>query len=194
MRRTTELHLAGVEVARGVAACLVVFYHAARHVAQDIGVLPFGRLSQFGHAGVDFFFVLSGFIICFVHAGDIGRPDRTGHYLTRRTTRIYPIYWVVLGVTLALLALGSRAVVPSPGKILADFLLLPIGTPTLGIAWTLQYEMAFYAIFLVLILHRLAGLLLLAAWATFVLAKLAGLGPTCAGRSFRHRRPIVIAT
>jgi len=63
----------GIEAARGVAACMVVFYHAARHIQQDTGASVLWGMSQFGHAGVDFFFVLSGFIIYWVHSKDIGQ-------------------------------------------------------------------------------------------------------------------------
>ncbi len=73
---------------------------------EGFGPFPASGLFAFGHAGVDFFFVLSGFIILHVHAGDIGRPVRLGHYLQRRFTRVYPFYWVVF--LLALLAMGLR--------------------------------------------------------------------------------------
>ena len=57
---------------------------------------------QFGHAGVDLFFVISGFIILFVHYDDIGRPERVGRYLGRRLSRIMPAYWVALTFTIVL--------------------------------------------------------------------------------------------
>src|SRR3984885_1419086 len=83
--------LEGVEAGRGVAALLVVLYHAALHVEGDVpGSAVLWGLPHFGHAGVDFFFVLSGFIISFVHRKDVGRPDRLGHYLERRFTRVFP--------------------------------------------------------------------------------------------------------
>ena len=59
--------LTSIEAARGIAAVMVVFYHAARHLKADYNVMPWEGIAQFGHAGVDFFFVLSGFIIFFVH-------------------------------------------------------------------------------------------------------------------------------
>jgi exopolysaccharide production protein ExoZ len=82
--------LEGVEAARGVAALLVVLYHAALHVEGDVpGSAVLWGLPHFGHAGVDFFFVLSGFIISFVHRRDLGRPDRLGHYLERPRLSAY---------------------------------------------------------------------------------------------------------
>jgi len=61
---------------------------------------------QFGHAGVDLFFVISGFIILFVHYDDIGRPERLGRYVGRRLSRILPTYWVAL-VLIVVLSLGG---------------------------------------------------------------------------------------
>jgi len=176
-----RVRLVGVEVARGVAACLVVFYHAARHIAKDTGGLPFGPISQFGHAGVDFFFVLSGFIILFVHADDIGRPSRFAHYVLRRVTRIYPVYWVMLAVTLAIAAYSAHQNLPSATKMLGDVFLLPNGATIIGVAWTLQLEMLFYAIFLFMILHRTVGVSMLLGWAGWTLLGYVGQLPSGLG-------------
>jgi exopolysaccharide production protein ExoZ len=65
-------------MARGVAALMVVFYHTTRSLSlpQYLGYIPLNNVFGFGHAGVDFFFVLSGFIITRTHTVDIGRPHR----------------------------------------------------------------------------------------------------------------------
>src|SRR3984885_5081439 len=56
-----RVRLEGVEAGRGVAALLVVLYHAALHVEGNVpGSAVLWGLPHFGHAGVDFFFVLSG--------------------------------------------------------------------------------------------------------------------------------------
>jgi peptidoglycan/LPS O-acetylase OafA/YrhL len=96
-RSGSQGKLSGVQTARGVAALTVVLYHATRALSlpQYLGYIPFGNSLGFGHAGVDFFFVLSGFIIMHAHTADIGRPERLYRYMWRRVTRIYPIYWVV---------------------------------------------------------------------------------------------------
>ena len=92
--------LDGVQAARGAAALLVVLYHCGRMLSlpQYVGRIPLGNVFEFGHAGVDFFFVLSGFIIMHVHRGDLGRPGRFGRYAWRRATRIVPMYWVVTAI------------------------------------------------------------------------------------------------
>jgi len=173
---TAKHKLQGIEAARGVAAALVVVYHAARHLdANGLGLPWAAGLERFGHAGVDFFFVLSGFIILFAHWGDVGRPDALPRYAERRCTRIFPLYWPVFAVSLALAVLGSRALRPDAGSLLANFLLLPTAEqPILGVAWTLQHEMLFYALFAVLLVSRPLGLALLVLWVAWVLSVAGG--------------------
>ena len=176
--------LASLEAGRGVAALLVVTVHAWDHVIQAYPWFPFGALFAFGHAGVDFFFVLSGFVIMHVHARDIGQPDRLAHYAERRLTRIYPFYWATLALTVLATAAGSRPI-PQASAVVASLLLLPVAAePIISVAWTLQNEMLFYAIFAVLILNRRAGTLVLAAWFAALLGcTLAGLAlPSVGGK------------
>ena len=78
MRPNPAGKLIGVQAARGIAALFVVLYHTGRMLSleQYVGRDPWGGLFHFGHAGVDFFFVLSGFIIYYVHHKDIGTIGR----------------------------------------------------------------------------------------------------------------------
>jgi peptidoglycan/LPS O-acetylase OafA/YrhL len=109
-----------------------------------------------GPAGVSFFFVLSGFIICRVHAEDFGHPERLRAYLGKRIRRIYPTYWIVFFAVygLALATPSLRDTVPHDIPTLArSLLLLPqdvavvggTGAPVIVVAWSLQYEIVFYA-------------------------------------------------
>ncbi len=163
--------LAGIEAGRGIAATSVVLYHAVRHLNKIHPAPLLTQAFQFGHAGVDFFFVISGFIILHVHAGDIGRPARLGHYAGRRFTRVFPTYWVALALTV-LLGLASRQhPFPSAAELARSILLLPShAPPLLGIAWTLQYEIVFYLVFGVLILSRAAGITLCVLWLAWIAA------------------------
>ena len=88
------VRLLSVEAARGAAAVLVLLVHSSAMLAAPkyFGEMPFYGLFKFGHAGVDFFFVLSGFIIFHVHRTDLGNPARLGKYLARRFVRIFPTY------------------------------------------------------------------------------------------------------
>ena len=160
----TADRLTGIEASRGVAAGLVIVYHVARHLDKASGAPLLRSLLQFGHAGVDFFFVISGFIILFVHYDDVGQPARLSRYAKRRFTRLAPTYWVALALTLLLTFAGHNAM-PSLVEIAWSASLLPSDQEmVLGVAWTLRYEVLFYALFCVLILNRAAGLAIMAIW------------------------------
>ena len=90
--------MVSLEAARALAAIVVVLLHAANlmNVPHFSGKVGMDGIFDFGYVGVDFFFVLSGFIITYVHFGDIGKPLTIARYLWRRFSRIYPIYWFVL--------------------------------------------------------------------------------------------------
>ena len=166
--------LDGVQAARGGAAVLVLLYHCGHMLSlpQYVGHVPLGDVFEFGHAGVDFFFVLSGFIITYVHRADLGRPERLPRYAWRRLTRIMPMYWIV-----SLLALGLALDTPekiahlAPGHVVASFLLVPHARdPLLGVGWTLEHEMLFYLAFGIAVVWRRLGPPLMALGAALVIA------------------------
>ncbi len=157
---------------------MVVLYHCARHVNQEVPVPALTSFVQFGHAGVDLFFVLSGFIILFVHEHDIGCPRRALHYAERRASRVMPTYWVALAVTLGMMTAGGHHLPGLGGLIMAVTLLPSDKPPILGVAWTLQFELMFYFFFAVLICNARVGWLLLAAWTTAMVAATGLLAPT----------------
>ncbi len=65
MKSAGEPSLEGLQILRGIAALLIVVYHASSFVALPgtYNVSLLGGLFSAGHLGVDIFFVLSGFII-----------------------------------------------------------------------------------------------------------------------------------
>jgi peptidoglycan/LPS O-acetylase OafA/YrhL len=158
-----------IEAARGLAALAVVVFHA-NAAAAHIGARTFDWLS-IGEHGVDFFFVLSGFIIFFVHHGDIGRPECSREYLMKRAVRLFPILWlVVAGWAILRTALGQAPPLQALGT---SLLLYPsMAEPMPSIVWTLRHEALFYLAFLALILSRKAGILLFGLWAAGTLVQL----------------------
>jgi exopolysaccharide production protein ExoZ len=173
MEQDTRLKFGGIEAARGIAAVLVAAYHGSRLVAQPryAGVIPAGGMFGDFDKGVDFFFVLSGFLITWVHWNDIGRRSRLRHYLRRRFIRIYPIYWVALLFPLAGSALHVReSAEPLTWDLVVSSIFLLPGKqhPVLGVAWTLVYEVLFYCAFACAILTGRRP----AAWAAAVWAAL----------------------
>jgi exopolysaccharide production protein ExoZ len=164
--------ISGLQVGRAVAAVLVLLCHSEYAAQAYLGSTLTHGFFNFGKSGVDFFFVLSGFIMWRVHSRDIGRPERLRVYVTKRIWRIYPAYWAVL-----ILLLIAYSVVPGARpftdlrQIAASFALIPYSEGfILEIAWTLSYEIAFYIVLGVAIWSMRAGALIASAWLAISLA------------------------
>jgi exopolysaccharide production protein ExoZ len=156
--------LAWIELGRGLAAIAVLLSHSSyAGVPHPIS----GYLFYGGELGVAFFFVLSGFIITYIHADDIGIPTAAVNFAWRRFIRIFPTYWLVLAIALLLTQFvgneAYRADVTS-GFLIKQIFILPGGRLFIPQAWSLRHELLFYAIFMVAILNVRVGLLLGLAW------------------------------
>ncbi|HEX4505423.1 MAG TPA: acyltransferase [Alphaproteobacteria bacterium] len=164
-----------LEMVRALAALSVVFFHTQIIFTGRTGIVPFGGVFGAGSRGVDLFFVLSGFIIAYIHAGDLGRPGRVGHYFYSRFVRIYPSVWITTLLALAVYLVGfggpDKADKLQPWSIAASFLLLPQhGDALVNVTWSLKYEIFFYLLFALAILRRGVGLWLILLWQAAVLA------------------------
>ena len=110
----------------------------------SIGVVAFhtGRATMLGQAGVDVFFVISGFIMWMVTIKPVG----PGQFLWHRVVRVVPLYWIA---TLIMAAFrGSSA--PDTVKSLLFWPYRDAGDqvwPVLVQGWTLNFEMFFYLLF-----------------------------------------------
>ena len=136
-----------VQVFRGAAALLVVLFHATSIDKSYLQHEFLGDIFMFGYGGVDFFFVLSGFVIVLAHGRDVGHADRLGPYLARRFVRIYPVYWIV-AIMLAPLYVGAPHDAAGSVALLRAILLLnPNDNPIVGVAWSLTHEVLFYGMF-----------------------------------------------
>ena len=143
-----------VQALRGLACLLVVLYHAAD--AWGAGQAPPRTADAIwpnGAAGVDLFFVISGFVMALTGAGFAGSAG-AWRFTLRRLRRLVPLYWLMTGVKLAiLLAVARPAALPSLWHSAASLLFIPSREaagavrPVLGVGWTLQFEMLFYLLF-----------------------------------------------
>ena len=170
-----------LQYGRGIAALLVVLFHADGMTLDYLGEYGFAGAFRAGHSGVEFFFLLSGFIIYNVHRTDIGAP-KVGNYLMKRAIRVLPMFWMTiipLGLVMLLIpSLGADRELTVP-LFLADDLLIPRnGVLTFPPAWTLQHEVIFYLVFATIILAPRWGVVLFAVWqAACLVALLFGLIP-----------------
>ena len=146
--------LPGVQVLRALAALMVVLHHAELNVLLGFGFAGPPRFLV-GSAGVDVFFVISGFIMLVSSRRLFAARGASATFLLRRLIRIVPLYWAVTSVYVVgyLLAPGALGRPVSVGTALASYLFWPHvgpdGTthPVLVVGWTLNDEMFFYALF-----------------------------------------------
>ena len=193
------MKLQSIQVLRGLAALLVVLFHIANletEMMADNGLFEVPLMTGIilnGYAGVDLFFVISGFIMVYVTQSSARGARAAGSFLFARITRIYPVWWLFAGLMtiymvgwhgLSGLGLGwdvigrSEPLIP---YLVKSFALMPQGEhPILGVGWTLVHEVYFYLAFTVLMfLPRSAWPAALLCWgASVIVGSLAGLtGP-----------------
>lgn len=184
---------------RGVAALLVVWYHLFEAFATS----PVDQRFNHGYLAVDFFFLLSGFVIGYAYDERWGRGLRMRDFIKRRLIRLHPM--VVLGALLGAAAFFVQGSVRwngepvSTGMVLAallcGLLLIPAWPgaghevrgngemyPLNGPGWSLFFEYLGNLLYM-LLLRRLPTrwLTLLvaltgAALATFAIGDLSGYG------------------
>jgi len=135
IRSQPHARLDCVQLLRAVAAVAVVTHHI--------------RLFGNGAWGVDLFFVISGFIMCYV-TEDSGRG-----FFAKRIIRIVPLYWTgtlaVFCVALVFPSLVDHTTADFV-DLLKSLFFIPFKkghntVPVLFLGWTLNYEMLFYLIF-----------------------------------------------
>ena len=145
--------LSNIQFLRFVAALMVVLYHTAAHVLDsrhELGGL-FGIGQAVGFAGVDVFFVISGFIMAWTTVGDAGGPAAIS-FIKRRVARVYSGYWPFYLLALVLFSvLGGQYL--ANAQLLRSVLLWPTELQYLliPVSWTLIFEMFFYLLFTSLI-------------------------------------------
>lgn len=159
---------------RAIAALSVVAGHAMYEATSLNGARSFGRVleGEFWMAGVDLFFILSGFIMMWTFGQRFGQAGAAQEFLVRRIIRIVPPYWFFTAlIILAILVFADHVKTTSftPAHAILSFLFIPHLAPQGGVhpillhGWTLVYEMFFYVAFaLALLLPRKEGLIALA--------------------------------
>lgn len=133
--------LRSIDVVRGLAACGIVLWHAD------------GRF-DFGSAGVDFFFIVSGFVMVGAAKG-----RTASEFLIARVWRVFPIYWIALSPWMLWAAMRGSI---NGGAMIRELMLWPLwfntAVPWFFLAWTLIFELLFYAAAAVTIRRQSAAL------------------------------------
>jgi peptidoglycan/LPS O-acetylase OafA/YrhL len=144
-----------IDSLRGIAALLVIYLHLADHFLRtepNLGALDrwsFIALTEvidIGKAAVILFFAISGYVIPF---SLMKRTDHAvGRFVISRFFRLYPAYWLSLSVGPVILAVAAHQHFTAP-TVVANATMLQqfFGIENvLGIYWTLQIELIFYAL------------------------------------------------
>jgi len=148
-----------VQALRAVACLMVVAYHSLQAARGEAAVAAWPNLS----AGVDVFFVISGFVMARsgVRLADAPRPALA--FLAGRARRIVPLYWLLTALKLALAVAVPAAALhtaPDAWNGVASFLFIPsrnglgLVRPVLPVGWTLEFEVFFYLLFALMLAAR----------------------------------------
>jgi len=160
---------AGVQALRGLAAAMVVAYHATQMWTQHVDAVELRGTWKNGAAGVEVFFIISGFVMAVSTIGREHKEHPARNFLQRRLVRLIPLYWIMTGVELAKIWFirghrqfaNSAFVVATPwAYILCSLFFIPyknsVGAvqPLLYVGWSLSFEMLFYLLFAVALAMR----------------------------------------
>ena len=145
-----------LQLFRALAAIMVVLYHATGDFSVKFNQSFINGVFDQGFSGVDFFFILSGFIIYYIHYVDIGDKTKFSLFISKRFVRIYPLHWIattLMFVAFIFFGFGD-GLVNSISTIISSYLLIPSQSYVNGVVWTLSHEILFYLMFSLLILFR----------------------------------------
>jgi peptidoglycan/LPS O-acetylase OafA/YrhL len=156
--------LAALDGFRLIAALFVVIYHYAgpaevtlwRH-SQAVEFPGLHQVADYGWLGVQFFFIISGFVIC-MSSWDRSLKD----FFVSRTVRLFPMYWAAVIISALVVYLSTDVVrklreVHRPASLAELLLNFTMGQSSYnvpnvdGVYWTLWVELRFYLLFAVVV-------------------------------------------
>ncbi len=154
--------LNGIEALRGIAALVVALGHNRGLFGQVDPGSFMDRITANAIFGVEVFFIISGFIICY-STRNIKAPSlrNTSAFLIKRFFRIYPVYFVILSIYVLLFYKNLYTGIHAGGEltihnIIKSIFLIPLdwnslppyyGWGTIIVSWSLGYELYFYFVF-----------------------------------------------
>lgn len=161
----TGTKLKSIQILRAFAAFVVLVSHLQKEIRRTVGptLLDSTNVEIIGQAGVDLFFIISGFIMVYVTRDMNPTLTSSINFLIKRILRVVPLYWILTLLTLSISLLEPSVKYHNHVELsysIGSFLFLPFPredghfTPLLGVGWTLNYEMLFYVLFCFVILTR----------------------------------------
>jgi peptidoglycan/LPS O-acetylase OafA/YrhL len=165
-------YLDSLQLFRGIAALMVVLHHAvgSLNYYHHINNPFLDLVGKFGKFGVDFFFILSGFIISYASFHKYNNPSAFQNYIKNRVIRIY-IPYLPIGIAMYILYAYFPFFSNSTREIslFTTLTLFPSGNPALSVAWTLTFELLFYCVFSISFFSRKAWNCFVLLWALSIL-------------------------
>lgn len=161
-----------LQIFRGVAALMIVVHHAVGSLSyyHQIDYLFLSYIGFLGKFGVDFFFILSGFIISYAAYYKYSEPNSFKKYIKNRIIRIY-IPYLPIGILMYLLYIYLPEFSNSNREIslFTSITLLPFGNPALSVAWSLTFELLFYFVFSITFFSRKTWNFFIFLWTVVIL-------------------------
>lgn len=149
-----------IQVLRGVAVIMVMIFHLKEMMKpNDYFRKELDFLFNSGPAGVDLFFIISGFIMVYITRKSSGGLANSKDFLIKRIIRVWPLYIIA---TLTYTFILFRYTIPSEviPQVMKSMFFIPLshtnppffGYAFLPVGWSLVYEMYFYVIIAISIL------------------------------------------
>jgi exopolysaccharide production protein ExoZ len=153
---------------RAWVAIVVLLFHFLPHYRAMGGRNPLMlQAMPWGYAGVDIFFIVSGFVMMHLLHGRAATPGTARVFLTRRFLRIYAWYLPCMLVRLATLVMFDRQTLVNVDLFQSITLTsLEMSRLVLPISWSLSYELYFYCV-LALLWGVLGRRLIAGVWVAF---------------------------
>jgi peptidoglycan/LPS O-acetylase OafA/YrhL len=148
MKKNDLVRLDILDISRFFAAISVVLYHYMyrgwrSENLSDLNFLNYDGFLKYGYLGVQFFFMVSGFVVYM--SAENRKPSE---FVASRIARLYPSYWVAIIITaLFIYTLDDGRFHISIVHALANLTMISklAGIPFVdGVYWTLIYELVFY--------------------------------------------------